>query len=355
MIKCSRPRVVFIFKNFSKILNNHPYVIGLGIAAFNNSQTLKQNDIDTEMWGIAEPEDLEKKLEETNYNPDFIVISALWFPSEKLAELSYKYKNTTFIIVSHSNVSFMFADRNAFRLLREYAILQKLTNNIKLAGNSYKFTKWASIVFDMPVVFLPNLYNLNNIQDIKYKHWCWQKPQWEKNGVIKIGNFGATRVLKGNLTACAAAIEISKKLDMPVEFWLSAGRVDGGQSILHAIKQLTSNMPNFQVKYKEWSPWEQFRTFVGTMDLNMQVSLSESFNIVLADSLWGGVPVLASEVIEWLPENCIANLDDANQIADLGIRMLYDQSHYAADGRWALKKYVKDGIKEWKSFLYQNR
>lgn len=347
-------RVVFIFKNFAKLANNHKYVIGLGIACLNNTLTLEKNHIKTDMWGITECEEIENKINEDSKicdtPPTHIIISAFWIPTRKLAELCYKYKNIKFIVNSHSNVEFMHADRNAFALLKQGIELQRMVPNFNMSGNCYKFSEWASIIFDEKIAFLPNLYNLEGMKHSNYLD-IFHTPEWRKRGIIKISNFGATRVLKGNLTACAAAMEVSKKLNVPVEFWLSSGRVDGGQSILYAIQQLTQNMPNFYVRHKEWAPWGNFREFIGTMDLNMQMSMSESFNMVLADSLYNGIPAVGSEVIEWLPNNCIAKLDDANNIADLGIKMLNSPHKYTRYGQGALEQYVNDGIKYWKKFL----
>jgi glycosyltransferase involved in cell wall biosynthesis len=349
-----KPKIAFIFKNFSKLLNNHPYVIGLGIAIHNNAETLKQYGIEAETWGVVDPNDIDARIDEnfdqTKRYPTFVIISAYWIPTRKLAELSFKYPEITFVVNSHSNISFMFADRNGIRLFEEGIVLQNTmpNRNILMAGNSRKFTKWASITFDTPVAFLPNLYNLDGMKEI---HCDWGKHIERKK--VKIGNFGATRILKGNLTACAASMEIGKKLDIHTEFWLNSGRIDGGQSILNAINELTAGAKHFKVKYKEWAPWQQFRHFIGSMDVNMQMSLSESFNMVLADSLYNAVPAIASEVVEWFPENCIANVDDPDQIANLTIKMLNKPAHYVKSGQNALKKYVKNGVESWEKFLFR--
>lgn len=346
----TKPRVAFIFKNFSRLVGNHPYVIGLGIAVFNNYQTLVKNGIQSEIWSAVEPQDIEAQLEQAQSLPDFIIISAFWIPTETLVKLCCKYKNTKFVVVSHSNLSFIYADRSAFKLLKEGITLQKSVNNFFIAGNSQKFASWASITFGVHIPFLPNLYNLDGMNEIGL--FDSYESKWQDRGVIKISNFGASRILKGNLTACGAAIEIGRRLDMPVEFWLSGGRVDGGQSIIHAIDQLTANLSDFKVKRNEWMPWEQFRKFSGTMDLNLQMSLSESFNMVLADSLYEGIPAIASEAIEWFPKKCIANFDDPNKIADLGIKALNNPKSYVRSGQRALKHYVRRGIKAWQDFLY---
>jgi hypothetical protein len=48
-----------------------------------------------------------------------------------------------------------------------------------------------------------------------------------------------------------------------------------------------------------WCSREEFLKICAQMDIAMQVSFSETFNIVAADSLSQGVPLVASDEIEW--------------------------------------------------------
>lgn len=345
----SKIRVVFIFKNFGLIKGvSH---IGLGVASANTSATLREHGIDAEVWSILTAEEMVQKLEDDHkhncHKPiTHIIISAPWVPTALLAQLTFLYKHIRFTVVSHSNVGFLAADRNGIKLLREEAILQQYVPNFQLAGNSERFAKWATIAWGIKVVFLPNLYNIIDMK-LDFKPYCGEIP-------LKIGCFGAIRPLKNQITAAAAAVEISKKLDIPTELWLNSGRNEGNSFwATNAIEQLVGNISGFSIKYKPWSPWEDFREFVGTMHLNMQPSYTESFNMVVADSIYKSVPVVASEAITWVPGEWVGNVDDANELADIGISLLNDP-YAAKNGQKHLKVFVKDGIHAWKSYLLKN-
>jgi glycosyltransferase involved in cell wall biosynthesis len=344
-------RVIFIFKNFGLIKGiSH---IGLGVSAFNTSETLKQNGILAEVWSILNVEDMLVMLEKEYVNSKngkakpitHIVISAPWVPTDQIAKMICKYPDIDFITLSHSNVAFLGADLGGIRRLREGIVLQREVNNYFIAGNCEKFVRWASVAWDADVAFLPNLYNIKDMTLREHKHW---KDKY----VLKIGCFGAIRPLKNQITAAAAALDISKRLKMPTELWFNSGRNEGGNGLgsIQTIEQLVGNIPGFMIKYKLWSPWDKFREFVGTMDLTLQPSFTESYNMVVSDSIYESVPAVVSSAINWVPDNWIGNSDDADEMANIGIKLLNDQGA-ARDGQEALKKYVKNGLKAWKKFL----
>ncbi len=348
--KIKKLRVVFIFKNFGLIKGvSH---IGLGVASANTSSTLKQNGIDAEVWSILNYEEMVDKLAEDHkhrhhkhhhHKPiTHVVISAPWVPTALLADLVTQYKDIKFTVVSHSNVGFLAADRNGIKLLREEMVLQSLVDNFQVAGNSKKFADWATVAWGDRVAFLPNLYNVSKMEYC-YKHW-------DKKETLRIGCFGAMRPLKNQITAAAAALAIAKELDVPVELWFNSGRNEGNIWALNAIEQLVGNVKNFQIKFKPWSPWEEFRQFVGTMHLNLQPSYTESFNMVVADSVYESIPAVVSDAITWAPEDWVANTDEALEIAKVGIELLKD-GDAAMDGQDALRRYVRQGVKAWKKYL----
>jgi len=167
--------------------------------------------------------------------------------------------------------------------------------------------------------------------------------------VIKIGSFGAIRPLKNQLTACAAAISISKYLKRPTEFHLSAGREEGGGNIvLGAIQQMSQDVPNFKLVLDGWCGWPDFLKTVADMDLLIHPSYTESFNMVTADAVAQGIPVVGSEAIHWLPSSWKADSDDAVALARVGLNLLVEGAH---DGIKALKAHNEFGLENWKKFL----
>lgn len=335
-------RVVFIYLNFAARMNSRVSHIGLGNASFNTAKTLNDLGIKTEVWPVVDECHVIEKLEQ-DHEITHLIISAPWIETQTLAELCVKYKHIQFIVLSHSNVGFLSADRAGIKKLREGAILQQNVDNFCIAGNSERFCDWATIAWDVEVVYLPNLYY---IKDMEIKN----KSPLHCKKILKIGSFGAVRPLKNQIDACAAALEIAKKLNIYTEFWLNSGRVEGNHSTLKAIEQLAGNIDGFKIMFKEWSHVNDFRSFVGTMDLLIMPSYTESFCMVIADGIYESVPSVVSESITWVPKNWIGNMDDANQLADIGIKLLREKDA-VEDGQEALRRYIKEGIKAWKKFL----
>jgi hypothetical protein len=59
------------------------------------------------------------------------------------------------------------------------------------------------------------------------------------------------------------------------------------------------------------------------MDINMQVSFSETYNIVAADSIAAGVPVVSSTEITFVPKECQASFTDSSDIMSK-LRYVYE-------------------------------
>ena len=65
----------------------------------------------------------------------------------------------------------------------------------------------------------------------------------------------------------------------------------------------------------EWSPREEFLQLCSTMDIGMQCNFSETFNIVSADLISQGVPVLGSKEIPWACQWFNASPTESDEIA----------------------------------------
>jgi hypothetical protein len=86
------------------------------------------------------------------------------------------------------------------------------------------------------------------------------------------------------------------------------------------------------------------------MDLLLQPSYTESFNIVTADGVSEGLASVVSSAIDWAPKHWRADVDDALDIARVGVGLLHDP-HAPRDGWEALAKHTADGLLSWRSFL----
>ena len=341
------PRVGIFYKNFSAWKGiSH---IGLGVAAINNANYLNAHGIDATVFPVRHNVDIVKSIKdygaEYKHNLTHVVISAPWLSTRDMKAIVEYFPMIQFVVVSHSNVGFLQADPQGIHLLRDYIELTHKLDNLSIGGNSERFTKWLSEAYGTHVTLLPNMYPIQSglirsvVDGIKKKF----------RDVVKIGSFGAIRPLKNQLTACAAAIIISKSLSKPVEFHLSAGREEGGGNIvLNAIRQMAQDVPNFELRLDGWCGWQDFTKTVADMDLLIHPSYTESFNMVSADGISQGVPVVGSYAIEWLPKSWKADSDDAMEIARVGLSILQSG---VGEGVRALEEHNRFSFIHWEHFL----
>lgn len=345
MKKCKRVKVLLCYKNFGAYVGiSH---IGLGVSALNNSKMLNSLGIETEVLPLKDQFDLRKFLNLSGAPYTHVVVSAPWISTAAWSQLCAMWPQIKFAMNCHSNVGFLQADSNGIQLLREQLQLEMGTHNFHVAANSERMCQFVQDAYGDPCTYLPNLYYLGE------HHEHNQRSGWHHTGgVLRIGIFGATRMLKNMLSAVGAAIVISRNLKAQTEIWISTGREDGREVgvILRAIKNLTANIPNVSVKEASWSSWPSFCKIVGSMHLLMQPSYTESFNMVTADGASQGVPSVVSGAITWAPHEWKADIDDVENIARVGTGIIYDPSS-GAKGLKALKKHNTHSVSDWKKFL----
>jgi glycosyltransferase involved in cell wall biosynthesis len=335
--------VVLAYKNFAA--NRNISHIGLGVAAINTAKVLRRDGVKTDVWPVINSSDLRKRLLAVPVK--HVIISAPWIPSDDLQSIANEFSDVQFAVCCHSNVGFLQADRNGVKLVRDLMDLELGTHNIRLAGNCRRFTDWVTAAFGAPCLYLPNLYH---IDEHAHPH-----RMLHSGGTLRVGAFGATRPLKNLLTATAAAIEIARNLNAPLEFWLSGGRAEGGgETVLGAVKELVADLPNVTLVLNGWQSWPKFRKIVGHMHLLLQPSYTESFNMVTADGVVEGVPSVVSEAIDWAPRHWKADVDDSLDVARIGRHLLSDP-RAAHDGLRALTQYVREGVSAYREYLAATR
>lgn len=135
--------------------------------------------------------------------------------------------------------------------------------------------------------------------------------------VINIGCFGAIRPLKNHLVQAVAALNYAQRTGERLRFHINTARVEsGGLPILHNLRAVFAKNPHAELVEHGWVRHKEFRHLIGTMDVALQASISETFNIVTADAVTMGVPVVGSPDIKWLNPMFQANPLDVHDITD---------------------------------------
>jgi hypothetical protein len=338
-------RVVLIHKNFVGTGVTH---VGLGISAGAIAKTLRQRGpytrgIWAEVWPAQSAKQIVERLRASNAQADaqgvirvsHVEIAAPWIETADLAAMAGEFPEVMWTVVCHSNVGFLNADPHAIHLMQELADLQIASHNIFTAGNSRKFTDWATETWGVHMVWLPNLYNLAETFPEQVR------KSWDGNSVLKVGLFGAQRPLKNLVTSAAAVATLARWFEVPIELHVSSGRAEGAN--FNALRELTGRRRDLKVIYTGWLPWPEFRQYLRGMDLGLQVSYTESFNNVAADFIAEGIPVVISDAIDWAPRGWQAKADDPLDVARVAEYLL--RSPIAIrDGQRALREYVDNGV-----------
>jgi len=334
-------KVALAYKNL-KAANPVLSHIGLGVTAHHTELSLSAAGIPAEAWAVVDGHHLWNKLAE---RPDIthVVAFAPYLDTPFTERLAAQFPKVHFAINCHSNVGFLQADRNAVKLVREGLLLEQRVANFSVAGNSVKFCDWVKEAYGAPCTFLPNLYYLGPGS-------CPRRPIY-REGTLRLGIFGATRVQKNIMSAAAAALVIARQVAAEdAEIWVSSDRVEGGQGVMASVKEMLSNVERVRLIEAGWHGWPEFRQLAGRMHLLLQPSYTESFNMVTADGVAEGVASVVSSAIDWAPKYWQACADTVLEIARVGRQLLRDPDA-AADGYRALQAYTRAGLAAWKAFV----
>ncbi len=319
--------------------------VGLTVAGSATAKVLSEYGVDVSVFPVKDNMDVVHAIDGYNESHDepltHVVISAPWLTLHDLKALVENFEDTQFVILCHSNVGFLQADPGGVELLRDYKTLSRTHPNLKVGGNSKKFVKWFDEVYGADIIWLPNLYPIHKVP-----------VRGRDNSVLKIGAFGVVRPEKNFMTAAGAALAIQRYYGIPVELHMSEGGESDHGMVIPAIEQMCDGIPNFKLILHKWCFWDKFIEIIRSMDIMLQPSFTESFNMITADGISVGVPSVVSPVITWAPDSWKADPDDALDIAEKAIDILSDTIGLNANlGMDALAKHDKIGLVQWFRYL----
>jgi hypothetical protein len=239
----------------------------------------------------------------TQYKPKFVVIEALWVVPEKFEILHRLHPDVRWVIRLHSEVPFISNEGIAFKWLNAYS---KLYPVVTISANSDRMQKALKELYDAPILHLPNYYVCSH----NYASVAKKVP-----GVLNISCFGAIRPLKNHLMQAIAAIHYCDKNKLQLRFHINASRVEGNaESSLKNLRELFSDTSHELVEHF-WLEHDDFTDLIrDEIELGMQVSFSESYNIVAADHVDCGVPVVTSPEVRFVASPFTANPTSLDEI-----------------------------------------
>jgi len=296
----------------------------------------KVDGLEAELITCVDGNDIDSKLHK--HKPNICIIEAIWVSPSKLIELQNKYPLIRFVVRVHSKIPFLAMEGAAIGMIKEYIKIP----NVDVSFNNHCTSKDLNSIC-IPNIFLPNIYE--EVFDFCPSNKK-EKAERNRSGVYNIGCFGAIRPLKNQLNQAVAAIKFGEVYGVCVNFYVNSVRLEqGGESVLKNMKALFKDTNHTLIEVG-WLDRPDFLELLSTMDISMQVSLTESFNIVAADSVFVGVPLVISNEIDWL-KNGISDPNDVDSMVKQIKAALNYKNLFITQNLIALKKYNTKSKAEW--------
>lgn len=289
----------------------------------------------------------------TETKPDIVIIEAYWVVPEKFTILAKLHPRIKWIIRNHSAMPFLSAEGQILDWSLRYMDYKhvyvscndpRTNEEMRDLVKSYK-PGWSHDEVAKRVIYLPNFYPTAGALPVK---------KWDSSKTtLDVACFGSVRPLKNQLIQATAAITAAKELGKTLRFHINGDRVEGGHasnSILLNLRKLFDKMPHFLIEHG-WLPHNEFLSVLRTMDISLQVSYSETFNIVSADAVVCGIPIVVSNDIKWVNKSFTADPNNSHDIVKIIKRSL----HASLWPQWlrmnvnidSLNKYNRSSTLEW--------
>lgn len=276
------------------------------------------------------------------YKPKVVIIEALWAMPAKFVELSKIYPNIKWVLRLHSDLPFIANEGIFTQWFFQYLNIK----NMFISCNSQRmFSSLKHFVTKDKLLYLPNYYPLDEYNE---------KPKirnLDDRNILNIGCFGAIRNLKNQLFQAFAAIEIADKLGKTLNFHINATRIEGkSESVIKNIKNLFEHNKRHNLISHYWMDHSTFLDIISNLDISLQISLTETFNIIAADSVNRNVPTIVSNEIYWADNKFKV---EPTNYDDLLNKMFFifdnkDNDMIYLDNKRALKQYCDNVIPTWK-------
>jgi glycosyltransferase involved in cell wall biosynthesis len=317
------PKTLFILKKrAASYEDGNPYSVSLKSSGLLNSahfvyDMLVKNGREAKLVEVVDNNDIDREV--TLYRPTTVIIEALWVIPAKFEILRLRHPTVQWVIRSHSELPFGAGEGITMQWFFGY--MQQA--NVSVAFNTRRTTEEFRLLCSLAnpkfkardvknkVWYLPNYYPVTG--PIEPYHLI-------QGGTLKVGCFGAIRPLKNQLIQAVAAISFAENNGYKLEFHVNGSRVEGNASSHKKnLLSLFANLPKdrFSLVQHDWLSHKEFSTLVRSMDIGLQVSFTESFNIVAADFVNAGIPVVVSSEISWVSPFFYADCTSSDSIEDV--------------------------------------
>lgn len=347
-----KPKVLFILKlrqSYGETGNHTLKSAGLFNSAMFVKNELLGNGYDAKLVQVEDNNAIDREV--TLFKPDIVIIEALWVVPEKFDVLKRLHPKVKWVVRLHSELPFLANEGVAFEWINKYVRQENVWVSAN-SDNAYtdlrKYFKECDL--HNKILYLPNYFPVST------KRVTTPSELWDVGETINIGCFGAVRPMKNHLLQAAAAIQFADEKGLRLRFHINAGRVEQrGENTVKNLQGLFAGTDGrHELVEHGWLDRDEYLKLVDTMDLGLQVSFSESFNIVSADFVERDIPIVTSKEVHWMPSFFTAHPTSTDSIVRAMKRVLFYDRHFIWLDlqRKALTKYAKHAIFSWNRTLF---
>lgn len=272
------------------------------------------------------------------YKPNICILEAYWVTPDKIKENQKLHPKVQFIVRNHSKPSFLAHEGMAIQWTLAYLKQGVIVaSNNKESSDAFRTIAQENKVPTNNIVYLPNYYKA------PYEQFGTSRTKLK---TLNIGCFGAIRPFKNQVNQALAAIKASQILGLKLNFHINSERVEGNaDGILKSLRSVFQNNVCSTLVEHEWLDHKNFLLLLPQMDVSMQVSYSETFNLVSSDAVQMNVPIIVSPEINWI-KNC-SQIADPNNVNDMVNKLL----NILTAGNWRYERLLNNQKKDLKKYL----
>jgi len=291
-------RILFILKRREDYDAKKHSAIGLSTGLYNSASFMDDMLIDgnyrSALVVVQDNNCIDREV--TRCKPTHVIIEALWVVPPKFDVLQKLHPNVKWIVRLHSELPFLAGEGIAMDWIADYLSYKNVYIGINAPRMMREVEVYASAIYGEKIkeklIYMPNFYP----QQYKKKKLDTSKEH------IDISCFGAIRPLKNHMNQAIAAIEFADSIGKKLRFHVNAGRIEmQGGPVLSNLKATFQQLygSGHEMINHQWTPRAEFLELCAKMDIGLQCSFSETFNIVGADLISQGVPLVGSSEIPW--------------------------------------------------------
>lgn len=349
----TQTKVLFILKRREDFDPANHTKEGMQTGLFNSATFVKDmmnnSSINAALEIAIDNNDIDRLV--TKHRPEFVIIEALWVIPQKFAVLCNLHPKVKWIIRLHSETPFLAQEGMAWDWLGDYV----RHPNILIAANSPRMlsevTTYLTAILPEDktihnrIIYLPNYYPTT--YKIKDFHLEPEKDY------VDIGCFGAVRPLKNHMLQAMAALQFARTINKKLKFHINARVELKGDAVVRNLVCMFQHLSTqgHELVFHAWTPREEFLELCATMDIGMQVSFSETFNIVGADFISQGVPLICSHELPWINKKFRADPTDSDSICKALIETCINPAQNVSKNQKSLTAYAEVTKNIWFSYF----